>query len=107
MKLCYISGKYFGETNDETYENIQIARKAAVMLWCKGWAVICPHLNTAFMDGIVPLETFLQGDFEMVSRCDAVFMLPNWQDSKGAKRERECAYGAMKPVHYLEWEDVK
>lgn len=87
MKLIYVAGPYRGKTISDVYQNIQEARKHAGWLWEQGWAVVCPHLNSAFMDGICPDESFILGDLEILSRCDAIYLLPRWQESKGATEE--------------------
>ena len=100
MKLIYIAGKYLGEGDWETYNNIHKAREAAVKLWAEGWAVICPHSNSSFMGGAGERDRgnpdgewrkFLDGDMEIISRCDVIYMLDNWQDSMGAKLELAAA----------------
>lgn len=105
MKIAYISGKYRDKSLSAIDENIQLARRAAKHLWSEGWAVICPHSNTAFMDGVCPDEQFLNGDLSIINRLnpgtDAMFMLPNWEDSEGARREREVAHGRMLRVYYM------
>lgn len=106
MKLAYIAGKYRSDTISGIEENIALARRAAKKLWRDGYAVICPHLNAAFMDGVVPDDVFLEGDIKMLNLCDVVFLLPNWRESEGAKREREIAYGRMLPVFELAIEEI-
>lgn len=106
MEVAYLAGKYRGKTVSEIEENIALARRGAKKLWRDGYAVICPHMNTAFMDGVVDDDRFLLGDIEIINRCDVVFMLPNWKESEGAKRERECAFGKMMPVYYLAEEEI-
>lgn len=91
MKLVYISGKYRGASHNEVYENIQTARRHAVTLWECGYAVICPHLNTQFMEGLCSEKKFLKGDLVILSKCDYIYMLPNWKDSKGARVEYKFA----------------
>lgn len=110
MKLIYVAGKYLGNSDWETYLNIHHARLAAHRLWDKGWAVICPHSNTAFFGGIGERSgrentsgdwlKWLQGDFEMIKRSDAIYMLNNWQDSKGAKMELEEAIKCQLEIIY-------
>ena len=105
MKIIYISGQYRNETIGGTFKNIMQARDGAVRLWNEGWVVVCPHLNTFLMDGLCPDSTWLNGDLEIIRRCDAIFMLSNWQDSKGARMELE---EALKIGLEIYWEgDVK
>jgi hypothetical protein len=91
MKVIYVAGKYRAETQEGVDANIKKARDAAIKLWKQGWAVICPHLNTAHFDGEAPDEVWITGDLEILSRCDAIFLMNNWQQSAGAKLERERA----------------
>ena len=100
MKVIYVAGKYLGKSDWETYLNIHHAKLVAHRLWDEGWAVICPHANTAFFGGENESDKdnpngdwrkWIGGDFEIIKRCDAIYMLNNWQDSKGAKLEFEIA----------------
>ncbi len=87
MKLVYIAGPYTADTTWQTVQNIRKAEEAALHYWRKGFAVICPHKNTALFDGACPDETWLEGDLEMLRRCDVIVLLPHWQTSPGARRE--------------------
>ena len=78
MKLLYIAGPYRAATEHGVAENIRRAEAMAIDLWKLGAAVLCPHKNTAFLGGVVPDQTFLDGDLVMMLRCDAVVTLPNW-----------------------------
>mgnify|MGYP000847073150 FL=1 len=70
--------------------NILDASEIALEAWGKGWAVICPHKNTAdfqFATGI-PDETWTEGYLSILLRCDVVLMLPGWERSPGSVKER-------------------
>lgn len=104
MKVIYVAGKYRDESESQIFENIMHARKVALQLWKRGWAVICPHANTVFM-GFVGDERdgsniFLLGDLEILKRCDAIYMLNNWRASSGAKGELELAKKLNLEVYY-------
>jgi len=89
-KVIYIAGQYSGKTINDTFENIIRARRAAYRLWNQGYACICPHTNSMFMDGEdidATREMFIRGDLEILSRCDAIYMLKNWRASRGAIME--------------------
>ena len=91
MKIIYISGQYRNETIGGTFKNIMQARDGAVRLWNEGWVVVCPHLNTFLMDGLCPDSTWLEGDLEILARCDAIYMLRNFRNSSGAIQELAVA----------------
>ena len=91
MKLLFIAGPYRGNIK----QNIATARLHAEMLWKTGrYFVLCPHLNSAFMDGIAPDEVFLRGDIEALKRCDVLYLLPKWQESEGSRGEYAAALQA-------------
>ena len=101
MKVAYISGPYRSETINGIYENIQNARKAALEYWQKGYAVICPHMNSALMDGACEDYVWLDGDLELLRRCDIIVMLKEWKCSAGAIAEFNEAGKHGLEIHYL------
>jgi len=85
MQVVYISGAYRGNKKPDTiFENIYKARLAAKKYWSRGYAVICPHMNTAFMDGACEDNIWIDGDLELLKRSDIIVMLPTWEKSEGA-----------------------
>jgi nucleoside 2-deoxyribosyltransferase len=104
-QVVYVAGPYRSKRGLFYVDrNIREARAWAVGLWRKYFAVICPHMNTAFMDGYDGMSdsTWLEGDFEIIKRCDILFVVPNWEDSEGTKMEIETAMAAKIPVYELE-----
>lgn len=91
MKVAYISGPYRGKTENEVVANIKAAEVVAIKYWRLGYAVICPHKNTALFDGICSEDVFLEGDIEIMKRCDVVVMMKEWRNSSGARKELEIA----------------
>ena len=93
MKVIYVAGAYRSSLGMwGVRENIHAAMRVARSIWEMGHAAICPHGNTAYMDGgDIPAQMFLDGDLEIVRRCDAVFMLEGWRESQGAVGEYRFA----------------
>ena len=89
MELIYVAGPYRGKSKIrvinffQRLRNIHRARKAAKELWGMGYAVICPHSNSAMMDGVCPDENFLAGTLSMMAACDKVVLLDGWVNSSG------------------------
>jgi hypothetical protein len=101
MKLIYIAGPFNGDDKvHDVHANINVASKIALECWKKGWAVICPHKNTAGFQHYhdMPHELWMAGDIEMISRCDAVLMVPDWLRSPGACEEFDFAMSKHIPV---------
>ena len=92
MKTIYISGPLRAETPYLTERNISKAKQAAEFFWYHGFAVLCPHLNTLGMIGMLPDEhQFIQGDIRLLQGMDYIAMLTGWESSEGAVMEREAA----------------
>lgn len=85
--VVWVAGHYRGAHECIVYRHIQRAREAAELIWRCGGVALCPHLNTAFMGGVVPDEVFLAGDLVLVERSDALFALHGWRESVGATGE--------------------
>lgn len=90
MKIAYISGRYRARNIFGVALNIWRARRVALHYWRQGYAVICPHMNTAFF----PEHDvdWIAGDLEFIKRLkpryDIMVMLPGWEKSAGARLER-------------------
>jgi nucleoside 2-deoxyribosyltransferase len=91
MKVVYVAGPFRGPHHWAIAENIRNAERLALEVWRAGAACICPHLNTAHFQDAAPDHVWLDGDLELLARCDAVLMTPDWQRSTGAKAERDYA----------------
>jgi hypothetical protein len=101
LKVIYVAGAYRSKSINRIWENINHAMVEARKLWLNGWAVICPHANTAFMDEMPQTdEMFLQGDLEILKRCDAIYMLQGWEKSVGAAGEYELAKKFGLEIYY-------
>ena len=89
--LIFVSGPYRADTQVGVAINIYDAGEIAKAIWQKGHYALCPHMNSAHMDGIVPDEQFLAGDLVMLSKCDAVCLVDGWSKSVGAVAEVKLA----------------
>lgn len=87
MKVIYIAGRYRGPTAWAIEQNIRAAEEVAARVWAMGMVALCPHANSRHMDGLATDEFFLAGTLELMRRCDAVLLVPNWRDSAGARAE--------------------
>lgn len=87
MKVAYIVGPYRAGSGRAVIDNVRAAERTAIKYWRMGYAVICPHTNTAFFDGVCPDETWLIGDVEIMKRCDVVIVMQDWSSSQGSINE--------------------
>jgi hypothetical protein len=98
MKLIYVVGPYRAEGHWQVLENIRRAEALALEVWRLGAACICPHKNTAFFSGAAPDQLWLDGDLEMVRRCDGLICVPGWERSAGSRGEVALANELGIPV---------
>lgn len=104
VPLVYVAGPYRAATEWGLVKNIRKAEELALRVWSSGAACICPHKNVAHYGGAVQPgpgvddEIWLNGDLEMLRRCDAVLLTDNWESSKGATAEAEFANSIGIPV---------
>jgi Domain of unknown function (DUF4406) len=106
LKVVYIAGKYRGKTHcgksyTEIHGNIMLARAWAIKIIDLGGCItLTPHLNSMHMelDGKNDPAFWYKADIELLRRCDAIFMLPNWMDSRGAIEEKNFAEKYHIPV---------
>ncbi len=98
-EVVYLAGPYRSPEGPwGIHENIQRARQIAIELWRMGYAVICPHCNTAFFDGACHDDVWLEGDIAILRKCDIVVMMPRYLESEGARAEFIAAEAAGIPV---------
>lgn len=84
MKV-YISGPMTGIAK----HNFPAFNDAAVKLIARGYEV-CNPADKGEIDGW-EWEDYLRHDIALLVECDAIYMLPGWESSKGAKLERFIA----------------
>lgn len=87
VKVVYIAGRYRGPTAWDVDQNITAAKAVAARVWAAGFVALCPHTNSAHMEGAATNEQFLAGTLELLRRCDAVVLVPGWESSRGTLAE--------------------
>lgn len=94
MAKIYISGAITGLDYEEAESNFIFA---AGMLEALGHETVNP------MDNVNPDLTwaeYMAADIVLLDGCDAIYMLLNWRESKGAKIEHCIAEVLEKPIYY-------
>lgn len=118
MKFVYIAGPYMGtalhhdhRSYSEIDRNIAQARDALASLAQAGVGAFCPHTHSAHFESIVPdvpPSYWYELDIYFLQHCDAILMLPRWEESTGARKEKGIAEAMLMPVFYtleeaIEW----
>jgi len=98
MKLIFISGPFRGKDHWVVAQNVRKSEELAWKVWELGHAAISPHANTAHFQDSLPDRIWLEGDLEILKRCDAVLLCGNWQSSSGTLAEIEFANSNNIPI---------
>lgn len=106
MRMAYVAGPYRDSRGHFWIsKNIEAARSVAAALWERGFAAICPHMNTAHFDGLCHDEVWLAGGLAILKRCDIVVLTPRWATSHGTIAELREADRLRMPIY--EWPNME
>lgn len=98
MRVVYIAGPFRGPSSWDIEENIRRAERLALEVWRSGAAALCPHTNTRFFQGAADDAVWLDGDLELLARCDALITTDDWHRSSGARAEVDFAAKRNIPI---------
>ncbi len=98
--LVYVAGPFSAPNRVGVEVNIGRATQAGLDLARLGVYPVIPHANTAHpeFETVQAYRFWILGTLEQMRRCDAVFLLSAWNESRGARAEREEAERVGLPV---------
>ncbi len=101
MLIAYIAGPYRDKRGPYYIgQNIRKAQDIAAELAKMGIGFFCPHMNSAFMDGLADDEYWLSCGQELLRRCDFVVVAPDYGSSQGTMGELELAKQLNLPIFF-------
>lgn len=84
----YIAGPMSGIVD----HNFPAFHAAAKRLRAKGFTVINPaEINADAVDVVRPWAWYMRRDIAELVKCHTIYLLPGWENSKGAMLERHIA----------------
>ena len=99
LEVVYVAGPFSAPTPEGIYENVMAAVEFGQKVRAMGFVPMVPHAAVLPMGTTeAEYEAALAECFELLSRCDAVLLMPTWQQSPGARRERDFAERLGLPV---------
>lgn len=98
--FVYISGPMTAKHGFSVEENVAAGLRVFLECLKRGIPAFCPHLSGAFPSAWadVPWDQWLEYDLAVIDRCTHVVMLPRWETSAGAVKERDYAVQLGIPV---------
>ena len=100
MKVAYVAAPFSGPDHWIVTLNIIEAKKVAMDVAWYGVMPMCPHGNTESFHGTKTNDFWYDGTMELLKRCDAIVMHPNWRHSKGCQLEHGYAEKSGMPIFY-------
>lgn len=101
-KLLYVAGPYSGDIKN----NIQRAEEVSIDLIRNGFHVITPHKNCAgyekYEDKNINHSTWIDMDNDLISRCDAIYVMENYEKSLGTRNEIDYGIALKLPIIYAQ-----
>jgi hypothetical protein len=91
----YISGKITGLCLEQARSNFA---DAELQLLCQGYEPVNPMTLPHNHAG--EWEDYMALDIAELTKCDAIYMLPDWQESNGARLELKIAKHLNKQIIY-------
>lgn len=90
--LLYISGPITPRNGYTFEQNREVAEPIFFECIRMGIPAFAPHFQP--QGGMIDYEVWMEYDFAVLKRCTHILMLPRWQESPGALRERAFAISA-------------
>ncbi len=100
--LVYLAGPYSAPTWPEVDANISRAICVAVEIARVGAFPVTPHALTADaeFEELQSYEFYLAATLAICRTCDAIFLLPDWDTSRGAREEAKEMQKLGRPIFY-------
>lgn len=104
MKRIYVAGRYSAGNVIDVLKNIGRGEKACAELFQLGFAPFCPWSDKVFIthnpDAEFTLQQFYEYSISWLDVSDAVFVLPDSEESMGTQAEIKKAEELNLPVFY-------
>jgi hypothetical protein len=100
MKLVYVAARFTAHTDWERSELVQLARRHGLEIAKAGALPIMPTANSSLFWEQCTEVFWRAGYIELLRRCDAIYLCPGWEASKGCCAEHEMAMHLRMPVFY-------
>jgi hypothetical protein len=102
-RLVYIAGRFRDRSPWVVHQNVIIAeQRAAQVCRYEGLVPMCPHVLTRNLDCLQGEAYWCAATMEIMRRCEALYVGPGWEDSRGTLAEIREALLLAKAVIFEE-----
>lgn len=102
MKKVYVAGAYSADNVLDVLKNIGRGNYYSAYLFKLGFAPFCPWHDKDFVfalwDEEFSVKEFYNYSMQFLEVCDAIFLVPGWENSMGTKKEIERANQLNIPI---------
>lgn len=100
MKVIYVAGPFRASDAWQIKCNVHRAESAANEIAALGAMPLTPHSIGANFHGTHSDHFWLEGTLELLRRCDAVLVLPDFEKSSGTRGELREADRLQIPIYF-------
>lgn len=103
MKIVFISGPDKADEVTHHDENLRRATEIIARLYSHGHVAVCPHADNRNFEPFINLEdeVFISRYLRILEQCNAVAVLPGWNESERCRAEVKHALRHEIPVYHM------
>jgi len=98
IRLVYVAGPYRAKTPWDVEQNIRKAEELGLRIANVGALPIIPHSMYRFFDKQCDETFWLRGTETLLTRCNAIYLLKEWEESEGSNNEFHLATEMKLPI---------
>jgi len=100
IKAVYIAGKLSDPNTVSYIKNVSNMMEISQMVKSEGFSVFVPAIDVllGIKFGYTSYDEYFNNNLAWLARADAVVLVPDWETSKGTKRELEVAKQLNIPI---------
>lgn len=100
MKLIYIAHPFSGK--QENVQRVEEVIKKLLAVFPDNYSFYSPLHATGFFYNLIDYEKGMEHCFEVLRRCNELWLCDGWENSRGCRLEKEFAQQHNIPIAYIQ-----